>query len=111
MEGFKSFVSGGIGGMTLTLVGYPLDTIKVQLQTAEAGKFKGTMDCAKQTMARDGFFVRVVGYSLFGACLAATNGPSLPVCVLEPPVAPPAERPASPANCAAQRFLIAAPLV
>lgn len=56
MEGFKSFVSGGIGGMTLTLVGYPLDTIKVQLQTAAPGKFTGTMDCAKQTLARDGFF-------------------------------------------------------
>jgi solute carrier family 25 carnitine/acylcarnitine transporter 20/29 len=48
----KSFLSGGFGGMCLVFAGHPLDLIKVRLQTSN--QYKGTWDCAKQTMARDG---------------------------------------------------------
>ena len=31
----KSFLCGGVGGMCLVLVGHPLDTIKVRIQTMQ----------------------------------------------------------------------------
>lgn len=53
-EAFKSFVSGGCGGMSLVFVGHPLDTIKVRLQTAEQGVYRGLMDCALKTIRSEG---------------------------------------------------------
>jgi len=55
----KSFLAGGAGGACLVLVGHPLDTIKVKIQTMEikAGQepmYKGTWDCASQVIKRDG---------------------------------------------------------
>jgi hypothetical protein len=35
---FKQFVAGGVGGASLVLVGQPLDTIKVRLQTMPTPK-------------------------------------------------------------------------
>ena len=35
------FVSGAAG----VLAGYPLDTVKVRIQTSPAGTYKGTFDC------------------------------------------------------------------
>lgn len=57
----KYFLSGGFGGICTVLAGHPLDTIKVRLQTMPipaAGQkplYAGTLDCAKQTIAREGF--------------------------------------------------------
>ncbi|XP_059617115.1 congested-like trachea protein [Phlebotomus argentipes] len=57
----KYFLSGGFGGVCTVLVGHPLDTIKVRLQTMpvpEAGQsplYAGTWDCAKKTIQREGF--------------------------------------------------------
>lgn len=57
----KEFIAGGFGGSCLVLVGHPLDTIKVRLQTMskpEPGKapiYLGTFDCAKKTVANEGF--------------------------------------------------------
>lgn len=57
----KYFLSGGFGGICTVLAGHPLDTIKVRLQTMPipaAGQkplYTGTLDCAKQTIAREGF--------------------------------------------------------
>lgn len=48
----KDFLAGGFGGCCLVLVGHPLDTIKVRLQTSD--KYKGIIDCAAQTIKRDG---------------------------------------------------------
>jgi len=53
-EQIKSFVSGGVGGMSLVLVGHPLDTIKVRLQTSN--EYTGMMDCFRKTVAKDGIF-------------------------------------------------------
>ncbi|KAI9189686.1 carnitine transporter [Blastocladiella emersonii ATCC 22665] len=48
----KSFLSGGFGGICLVAAGHPLDLIKVRLQTSN--QYKGMVDCARQTIAREG---------------------------------------------------------
>lgn len=59
---FKYFLAGGFGGVCTVLVGHPLDTIKVRLQTmppAQSGKipiYNGAWDCAVKTIKREGFF-------------------------------------------------------
>ncbi|XP_061187756.1 mitochondrial carnitine/acylcarnitine carrier protein-like isoform X1 [Saccostrea echinata] len=59
---YKDFVSGGVGGVCLVVAGHPLDTIKVRLQTmphtkpGQAPLYKGTWDCAVQTVRKEGFF-------------------------------------------------------
>ncbi|XP_066601610.1 mitochondrial carnitine/acylcarnitine carrier protein [Prorops nasuta] len=56
----KYFLSGGFGGVCTVLAGHPLDTIKVRLQTMpvpgpnELALYKGTWDCAKKTVAKEG---------------------------------------------------------
>lgn len=58
----KDFISGGFGGVCLVVAGHPFDTIKVRLQTmpkpapGQAPKYKGTLDCALQTVKKEGFF-------------------------------------------------------
>lgn len=57
---WKYFVCGGVGGICNVLVGYPLDTIKVRLQTMPKPKpgeqplYTGTLDCIKKTFAKEG---------------------------------------------------------
>lgn len=57
----KEFFAGGFGGSCLVLVGHPLDTIKVRLQTmpkplaGAAPIYAGTLDCAKKTVVNEGF--------------------------------------------------------
>ncbi|XP_003382431.1 PREDICTED: mitochondrial carnitine/acylcarnitine carrier protein-like [Amphimedon queenslandica] len=59
-SGIKNFIAGGVGGVCVVLVGHPLDTIKVRLQTmpppqpGEAPLFKGTFDCAYKTFKFEG---------------------------------------------------------
>ena len=53
-ESFKSFVAGGVGGMSLTFVGYPLDTAKVKLQTAPVGTYSSMLDCMAKTVRTQG---------------------------------------------------------
>lgn len=58
----KYFLSGGFGGICTIVTGHPLDTIKVRLQTMpkpapnESPLYKGTFDCAKKTISKEGFF-------------------------------------------------------
>jgi solute carrier family 25 carnitine/acylcarnitine transporter 20/29 len=56
---WKQLTAGTAGGVAITLVGHPLDTIKVRLQTdALLGeqKFKSALDCFKQTLKAEGPF-------------------------------------------------------
>eukprot|EP01087_Luapelamoeba_hula_P008953 TRINITY_DN2279_c0_g1_i1.p1 TRINITY_DN2279_c0_g1~~TRINITY_DN2279_c0_g1_i1.p1 ORF type:complete len:298 (+),score=43.60 TRINITY_DN2279_c0_g1_i1:67-960(+) len=59
-QGFiKDTLAGGFGGACLVLVGHPLDTIKVRIQTMEIvpgqpAPYTGTWDCATKTMRREG---------------------------------------------------------
>ncbi|XP_044267250.1 mitochondrial basic amino acids transporter [Tribolium madens] len=50
------FVAGCIGGCAGVIVGHPLDTIKVHLQTQDAKnpKFTGTVDCFRKLVTKDG---------------------------------------------------------
>ncbi|XP_017859144.1 PREDICTED: congested-like trachea protein [Drosophila arizonae] len=56
----KSFIAGGFGGICSVLTGYPLDTIKVRLQTmplpvaGQPPKYKGIIDCAVKTFSHEG---------------------------------------------------------
>lgn len=57
----KYFISGGFGGVCTVVAGHPLDTIKVRLQTmplpapGEQPQYRGTYDCAAQTIRKEGF--------------------------------------------------------
>lgn len=51
-------IAGTVGGLISVTVGHPLDTIKVRLQTtailAQQTKFRGTLDCIRQTVRKEG---------------------------------------------------------
>ncbi|CAF0769989.1 unnamed protein product [Rotaria sordida] len=57
----KDFLAGGVGGACLVITGHPLDTIKVRLQTqpkpqpGQVPLYRGTWDCAKKTVVKEGF--------------------------------------------------------
>ncbi|CAG9759407.1 unnamed protein product [Ceutorhynchus assimilis] len=54
------FLCGGFGGICTILVGHPLDTIKVRLQTmplpklGESPYYSSTLDCCKKTIVNEG---------------------------------------------------------
>lgn len=50
----KDVASGTAGGIAQVLVGQPLDILKVRLQTAAPGTYKGLGDCASQIVKREG---------------------------------------------------------
>ncbi|CAH1154335.1 unnamed protein product [Phaedon cochleariae] len=49
------FVAGCVGGIAGVIVGHPLDTVKVHLQTQDhnAPKYRGTIHCFRSLMAKD----------------------------------------------------------
>uniref|UniRef100_A0A671RME7 Mitochondrial carnitine/acylcarnitine carrier protein-like n=1 Tax=Sinocyclocheilus anshuiensis TaxID=1608454 RepID=A0A671RME7_9TELE len=51
-----NFVAGGVGGVCLLFTGHPLDTIKVRLQTQECVVYRGTYDCLRKTVSKEGIF-------------------------------------------------------
>ncbi|XP_006879133.1 PREDICTED: solute carrier family 25 member 47 [Elephantulus edwardii] len=61
------FVAGAIGGVCGVAVGYPLDTVKVKIQTES--KYKGIWHCIRETYRHE----RVLGFY---------RGLSLPVCTV-----------------------------
>ena len=68
---WKHFVAGNMGGIFGLTLAYPLDTVKVRLQTRPAGTYRGILDCLA-TMARQegalslyrGLSSPVIGYGL-----------------------------------------------
>eukprot|EP00040_Diaphanoeca_grandis_P029430 m.172466 g.172466 ORF g.172466 m.172466 type:complete len:290 (+) comp31685_c11_seq1:98-967(+) len=54
LQSFKDFLAGGAGGASLVVVGHPLDTAKVKLQTAAHGQYKGTFDVLSRTFQAEG---------------------------------------------------------
>jgi len=52
----KNSVSGTLGGIGVTLVGHPFDTLKVRLQTQPVDKpiYRGLTDCFIKTMKWEG---------------------------------------------------------
>lgn len=70
-RGQVNYIAGVLGGVTVTLVGHPFDTIKVRLQTQPIGSdalYKNTLDCVKKTYKGEGFsgFYAGVGSPLMG---------------------------------------------
>ena len=53
------FVGGTLGGMSGVLASYPLDTIKIRMQTQDISKiyYKNSLDCVKQMYKKDGIKV------------------------------------------------------
>lgn len=49
------YVAGVAGGVVVVFVGHPFDTTKTRLQTSPQGFYRGTIDCVKQTLKREGF--------------------------------------------------------
>lgn len=46
------------------MVGYPLDTVKVHIQTQDSRnpKYRGTWDCLRTVLAKESVFKKVIGY-------------------------------------------------
>ncbi|MBW0478197.1 hypothetical protein O181_017912 [Austropuccinia psidii MF-1] len=65
---WKSFISGGFGGICAVLVGQPFDLTKTRLQTASPGQYSGTLDLVRKTFAKDGLigFYRGMSSPLIG---------------------------------------------
>lgn len=57
-QSLRSLVAGGVGGVCAVVVGHPFDLVKVRLQTADKGVYKGALDVVRKTVAREGM-VRV----------------------------------------------------
>jgi solute carrier family 25 carnitine/acylcarnitine transporter 20/29 len=54
LQSLRDLVAGGVGGICAVVVGHPFDLVKVRLQTAETGVYKGAMDVVRKTIAREG---------------------------------------------------------
>eukprot|EP01062_Namystynia_karyoxenos_P062889 TRINITY_DN55747_c0_g1_i1.p1 TRINITY_DN55747_c0_g1~~TRINITY_DN55747_c0_g1_i1.p1 ORF type:complete len:303 (+),score=64.28 TRINITY_DN55747_c0_g1_i1:81-989(+) len=52
----KDLTAGTLGGVAVTLVGHPFDTVKVRLQTqsTSAPTFNGPIDCIRKTLSWEG---------------------------------------------------------
>ncbi|KAL3960967.1 hypothetical protein ACCO45_006084 [Purpureocillium lilacinum] len=51
---YKGFVAGVFSGIAKLTVGHPFDTVKVRLQTTDAGRFSGPLQCVAQTVRNEG---------------------------------------------------------
>lgn len=53
----KDVFAGTMGGVTVTLLGHPFDTVKVLLQTQPANNpiYKGPLDAASKVVKAEGF--------------------------------------------------------
>ena len=51
---YKDLFGGTIGGITQVLVGQPIDTVKVRLQSAPEGTYTGALDVVKKLIANEG---------------------------------------------------------
>ncbi|KAL0636567.1 carnitine transporter [Maublancomyces gigas] len=56
MAGLRSLVAGGVGGVCAVISGHPFDLVKVRMQTAESGVYKGAFDVVRRTVAKEGVF-------------------------------------------------------
>jgi len=54
LSSLRDLAAGGVGGVFAVVVGHPFDLVKVRLQTAEKGVYKGAMDVVRRTIAKDG---------------------------------------------------------
>ncbi|KAI4862033.1 mitochondrial carrier [Hypoxylon rubiginosum] len=53
-KNYKGFVAGVFSGIAKLTVGHPFDTVKVRLQTTDATRFSGPLQCVVQTVRNEG---------------------------------------------------------
>ncbi|KAH6683041.1 mitochondrial carrier domain-containing protein [Halenospora varia] len=53
-QNYKGFVAGVFSGVAKLTVGHPFDTIKVRLQTSDATRFSGPLQCLLLTVRKEG---------------------------------------------------------
>ncbi|KAI1305259.1 Mitochondrial basic amino acids transporter [Halotydeus destructor] len=74
---YVDFLAGCLGGVAGVLVGHPLDTVKVKLQTqgmlSSNTLYRGTLHCLLVTAKKDGFFGLYKGMSSPLYCLTFIN--------------------------------------
>ena len=76
----KDFISGSFAGIVSVVLGQPLETVKVRMQSQQ-GLYKTSIDCIKKMYSKEGFtsFYKgtlspLVGISFcFGACFSANS--------------------------------------
>lgn len=51
---YKTMVCGGVAGAVSVFGNTPIDVIKTRMQGLEAHKYKSTLDCARQILAKEG---------------------------------------------------------
>ena len=59
LNNVKNLLSGTVGGAAQTIVGHPLDTVKVRLQTTQ-GVYSSMVDCFRKTIEMEGFVGNVI---------------------------------------------------
>jgi ornithine carrier protein len=78
-EALQDVVCGSLAGIVGKYIEYPFDTVKVRLQSQPDHlplRYKGPLDCFKQSLRQDGFFgiyrgisAPLVGAAVENACL------------------------------------------
>lgn len=81
-------LSGICGGIAVVLVGHPFDTTKTRMQVSPRGYYKGTLDCVRRTLKKEGWrgfysgmsspligqmFFRAASFTTFHASLNRLN--------------------------------------
>lgn len=76
----KEVTAGTIAGIAQLLVGHPFDTIKVKMQAAAPGEYRGILDCASATIKQQGLLGVYRGMAspffgsvIYNATLFSTN--------------------------------------
>lgn len=74
----KDVVCGSVAGIVGKYIEYPFDTVKVRLQSQPATlplRYKGPLDCFKQSLQRDGFIgiYRGISAPLVGAAVETST--------------------------------------
>ena len=54
LQSLRAFAAGGVGGICAVVVGHPFDLVKVRLQTAAPGVYRGVGDVVRKAVIRDG---------------------------------------------------------
>ncbi|CRK25723.1 Mitochondrial substrate carrier family protein L like [Verticillium longisporum] len=62
-KNYKGFVAGVFSGVAKLTVGHPFDTVKVRLQTTDASRFAGPLQCVAQTIRNEGVLALYKGAS------------------------------------------------
>jgi solute carrier family 25 carnitine/acylcarnitine transporter 20/29 len=59
----KDLFAGSVAGMVSLAVCYPLDIVRTRLQTSDASRFNGVIDCFAKTVKGEGFLALYKGMS------------------------------------------------